>query len=49
MLDENISWVEHIRTVETKLAKNIGLLYRAKPLLEENLLKVFILHLFIYT
>ena len=39
MLDENISWVEHIRTVETKLAKNIGLLYRAKPLLEEKSLK----------
>ena len=49
MLDENISWEQHIQTVETKLAKNIGLLYRAKPLLEENLLKVFILHLFIYT
>ena len=27
MLDENISWEEHIRTVQTKLAKNIGLLY----------------------
>ena len=39
MLDKNISWVEHIRTVETKLAKNIGLLYRAKPLLEEKSLK----------
>ena len=36
MLDENISWVEHIRTVETKLAKTIGLLYRAKLLLEEK-------------
>ena len=39
MLDENISWEEHIRTVETKLAKNIGLLYSAKPLLEEKSLK----------
>ena len=39
MLDENISQVEHIHTVETKLAKNIGLLYRAKPLLEEKSLK----------
>ena len=39
MLDENISWEQHIRTVETKLAKNIGLLYCTKPLLEE---KVFI-------
>ena len=36
MLDKNISWEEHIRTVETKLAKNIGLLYRTKPLLEEK-------------
>ena len=39
MLDENISWEEHNRTVETKLAKNIGLLYRAKTLLEEKSLK----------
>ena len=39
MLDENISWEEHIRTVQTKLAKNIGLLYYVKPLLEENSLK----------
>ena len=30
LLDENISWEEHIRTVETKLAKNIELSYRAK-------------------
>ena len=36
MLDENISGEEHIRTVETKLAKNIGLLYRAKLLHEEK-------------
>ena len=39
MLDENMSWEEHIRTVETKLAKNIGLLYSAKPLLEEKSLR----------
>ena len=39
MLDENISWEERILTVETKLAKNIGLLYRAKPLLKEKSLK----------
>ena len=37
MLDENISWEEHIRIVENKLAKNIGLLYRARPLLEEKI------------
>ena len=34
MLDENIYWEEHIRTDETKLAKN-----SAKPLLEEKSLK----------
>ena len=39
MLDQNISWEEHIRTVETKLAKYIGLLCRAKPLLKEKSLK----------
>ena len=39
MLDENISWEEHIRKVETKLAKSIGLLYQGKPLLEEKSLK----------
>ena len=36
MLDENISWEEHICTVETKLAKYIRLLYCAKLLIEEK-------------
>ena len=31
MLDVNLSWKDHIKTTEEKLAKNIGLLYRAKP------------------
>ena len=39
MLDENVNWQEHIRTVENKIAKNIGLLYRAKYLLNESSLK----------
>ena len=39
MLEENISCEEHICTIETKVAKNIGLLYRAKTLLEEKCLK----------
>ena len=29
MLDEHISWNDRIKTVENKLAKNIGLLNRA--------------------
>ena len=36
MLDKNIYWEEYIRRVKTKLVKNIGLLYRAKPLLKEK-------------
>ena len=32
LLDEHLSWKEHIRYTENKIAKNIGLLYRAKPL-----------------
>ena len=39
MLDENITWEKHICTIESKLAKNIGLLYRAKPLLQVKSLK----------
>ena len=49
MLDENISWEEHIRTYETKLAKNIGLLYCAKLLLEEKSLKtIYFAHIHWY-
>ena len=41
MLRENIYRKEHIHTVKTKLAKNIGLL-------KKNVLKAFILHVFIH-
>ena len=39
MLDENISWKEHIKAVENKLSKNIGLLCKAKQLLDNESLK----------
>ena len=39
MLDENISVGGNIRIVEIKPAKNIGLLYRPKPLLAEKSFK----------
>ena len=39
ILDENITWEKHICTSESKLAKNIGLLYHAKPLLHVKSLK----------
>ena len=38
LLDENLSWKDHIKCVETRVAKNIGLLYRAKLFLDKNLL-----------
>ena len=39
MLDKNLDWQEHIRTIEKKIAKNIGLLYRAKYLLNKSSLR----------
>ena len=33
LLNEHLSWKEHIMYTENKLAKNVGLLYRAKPFL----------------
>ena len=39
MIDECITWKDHIRTAETKIAKNIGILYRAKQLLNTSSLK----------
>ena len=39
ILDENRSCKDHIKTIEKKIAKNIGLLYLAKPYLDETSLK----------
>ena len=39
MLDKNISWKEHIKAVEKKLSKNIGLLFKSKQLLDNESLK----------
>ena len=39
MLDEHISWSNHINALEYKLAKNIGLLNRASYFLNEHSLK----------
>ena len=36
LLNEHLSWKEHIMYTENKIAKNIGLLSRAKPFLGEN-------------
>ena len=42
LLDENINWKDHISTVENKISKNIGLLYRARPYLnKESMVKLY--------
>ena len=49
MLDEHISWTDHVRTVENKIAKNIGLLYRVSQFLNEDSLKtVYFLYICSY-
>ena len=49
MLDEHISWTDHVRTVENKIAKNIGLLYRVSQFLNEDSLKtVYFLYIHSY-
>ena len=41
LLDENLCWKEHIKyekKVKSKIAKNIGLLYKAKSYIDKHLL-----------
>ena len=40
VIDENLDWKEHISTIENKVSKSIGLLYRAKLLLNSKDLHV---------
>ena len=49
LLDENLSLKDHIKYIKNKVAKNIGLLYRAKPFLDKNsLLTLYYLHIHTY-
>ena len=40
LLDENLSWKEHIKYNENKIAENLGLLYKAKHYLNKRSLLV---------
>ena len=40
-LDQNLTEKEHIKLTENKIAKNIGILYKAKPNLNERVLLCF--------
>ena len=39
ILNENLCWKKHIEVLESKLSKNIGILYKVKPFLNLNCLK----------
>ena len=36
LLDENLCWKDHFKYIEIKIAKNIGLLYKAKHYIDEH-------------
>ena len=42
MLDERISSIDHVRTVENKITKNIGLLYRVNRFLNQDSLQTVV-------
>ena len=39
MLDQNLSWNDHIHLIENKISKNIGILYMAKFLLNKSCIR----------
>ena len=49
LLDDNLSWKEHIKYLENEIAKDIGLMYRVKPFLDkESLLALYYSHIHSY-
>ena len=40
MLEEHIFWIDHVRTVENKIEKNIGLLHRVSQFFNKDSLKI---------
>ena len=39
LIDEHLTWKKHIAVIESKVSKNIGLLYRARRVLDSMALK----------
>ena len=40
LLDENLSWKEHLKYTKNKIAKSTGLMYKAKHFLDKDSLMV---------
>ena len=38
-VDEHLSWIDHVNTLENKLSKSLSLLYQAKPFLNAKAMK----------
>ena len=45
LLDENLSWKEHLKYTENNIAKSIGLMYKAKPFLDNDSLLSLLLYI----
>ena len=49
IIDENLTWKNHIEAAENKISKNIEVLYRTSNLLDfKNLLKIYFSFIHIY-
>ena len=48
IIDENLTWKNHIEVIENKISKNIGVLYRASHLLDFKNLKIHFSFIHIY-
>ena len=48
IINENLTWKNHIEVVENKISKNIGVLYRASHLLDFKNLKIYFSFIHIY-
>ena len=49
LLDENLSWKTHIKYIENKISKNIGILFKARPFLnKKSLLSLYYLYIHSY-
>ena len=48
IIDENLTWKNHIEVVGNKISKNIGVLYRTSHLLNFKILKIYFSFIHVY-
>ena len=41
LVDEHLSWIDNINTLENKLSTNLGLLYKAKQFLNKSMKSLY--------